>query len=601
MSTSTPVASSVRLTAREGAYAPPLVSPAVAERAGLWCVRAAALALPLISLPTMYDGYVLPKVLAARVVIALLSLVLVARWYASGSLALRRTPLDVPLLVLLVGALISTAVSVNANVAFFGTYLRYDGWLTLATYAALYWLSVATLRDAVAARSVLPWAAGGAAFAGALAVTQTLAASAAVTGESAFTFAGFARADATMANPNTLAVFLALMLPITVELALRAPAVGSRTAATAASLAIAAGLVCTFSRAGWIAALVGLAIVGLCGVRSVRRRGFVVAAGIAGLAAAIGLARPDLAEAVLSRAGSLFDPVAGSAGTRLNLWSDSIRLVASRPFLGYGPDTFGLVYPSFQTGDWTPGSRADKAHAELLQVAATQGLVGVVASLALLAAVVRAFAARTSRGAGIGIFAGVVAYLAALMPNFTAVPSALPFWLLLAVGIVTWGSVRERRVRFPGAPARPLALAAAAAVLVLTSWSVVRPYAADVSYRRALEAVAGAEPAPAAEALAAARRLAPEQARYAAAAGDLWYAVGSSGGGADAWVAARDEYAAAAALGAAEPLLFRRLARAEDVVGRREAALAAAERAVQLGPFDPRNRALLEELARPRP
>ena len=75
-------------------------------------------------------------------------------------------------------------------------------------------------------------------------------------------------------------------------------------------------------------------------------------------------------------------PIALSRSTdiaqRIGIWSDTLRLIASRPLLGYGPDTFGLVYPRFQSAEWVLGYvQIDKAHSELLQVAATQGLVGL--------------------------------------------------------------------------------------------------------------------------------------------------------------------------------------------------------------------------------
>jgi len=76
---------------------------------------------------------------------------------------------------------------------------------------------------------------------------------------------------------------------------------------------------------------------------------------------------------VAARLASLADPGSGSAATRLHIWHDSLSLIAHRPLTGYGPDSFGLVYPRFQTGDWTGGPLIDKAHSDLVQLAATQG------------------------------------------------------------------------------------------------------------------------------------------------------------------------------------------------------------------------------------
>src|SRR5207302_2209661 len=96
------------------------------------------------------------------------------------------------------------------------------------------------------------------------------------------------------------------------------------------------------------------------------RRWALAAAGGAGAAAVAGLgalaaahALPAWAGAVVARVASLADPTAGSGASRLHIWHDTLALVAARPWAGWGPDTFGLVYPRFQTGDWTPGFLID--------------------------------------------------------------------------------------------------------------------------------------------------------------------------------------------------------------------------------------------------
>src|SRR5207302_1897234 len=58
------------------------------------------------------------------------------------------------------------------------------------------------------------------------------------------------------------------------------------------------------------------------------------------------------------------------------LWSG---LVVARPLFGWGPDTFGLVFGRFVTGDWEPGVTFDRAHNLVLDLWAAQGLVGLAA------------------------------------------------------------------------------------------------------------------------------------------------------------------------------------------------------------------------------
>src|SRR5207237_10300887 len=92
-------------------------------------------------------------------------------------------------------------------------------------------------------------------------------------------------------------------------------------------------------------------------------------------------------------------------GTRLYLWRSSLAMIADRPLLGWGPDTFQLVYPGYRSTelDARAGAvgRDDAVHNALLRVAVSTGLVGVVAYLAVLVAVLlllltRAFEPRAS-------------------------------------------------------------------------------------------------------------------------------------------------------------------------------------------------------------
>ena len=121
-------------------------------------------------------------------------------------------------------------------------------------------------------------------------------------------------------------------------------------------------------------------------------------------------------------------------GPRPAIWRDSLQLIASRPILGYGPDNFGLVYPRFQAS-FLGSQQVDKAHSEALQVWATQGLLGLVAYLWLLAAFVRAFVKARRKDGAVAILAGWVAYQVTLLLNFSALAAAFPFWIFAAAAI----------------------------------------------------------------------------------------------------------------------------------------------------------------------
>src|SRR3989440_13106315 len=107
-----------------------------------WILAVAAFVIPLSFSPSLVDEFVLPKLLLARVLEMVLAIVLVAGWMRYGAVTWKRTALDLPLLAFIASAAVSTVFAVNVNLAIFGTYDRWEGLLTIATYALLFWLAV---------------------------------------------------------------------------------------------------------------------------------------------------------------------------------------------------------------------------------------------------------------------------------------------------------------------------------------------------------------------------------------------------------------------------------------------------------------------------
>src|SRR5205807_7381584 len=83
-----------------------------------------------------------------------------------------------------------------------------------------------------------------------------------------------------------------------------------------------------------------------------------------------------------------------------------------------------------------------KAHAETLQVAATQGLIGLAAYLWILVAFGRAFWAGRRQPGAVAVFAAFVAYQVTIQLNFTALASAFPFWILAGAAMILFGAAR---------------------------------------------------------------------------------------------------------------------------------------------------------------
>jgi len=364
---------------------------------------------------------------------------------------------------------------------------------------------------------------------------------------------------------------------------------------------MALALALTFSRGAWLAAAIGLLI--MLAFRPDRiSRALLGAAVAAGLALSLLLFLPTnggipIGQGIRARGLSLGSPTTGSMATRLHVWQDTLALVAARPLTGYGPDTFALVYPSFQTGNWTPGFLVDKAHADLLQVASTQGLLGVGTYLWMLLAFVLAFL--KSRRDHSGVFGGFAAYQLQLQVNFSYLPAAAPYWLFAAAAVVAWTTradqegVPERSGRSRVIALAPVTLAVAG----LIALAVILPYRADSKYRDALADKARNDPRAASLDLEEARRLAPQESLYAAEAGDVALRLRGDTIGPDPdWTTARVAYEDAVRLGTFLPPVFRHLAKVDEHLGLHDQALAVAKQAVMLDRFDPISQDLLTQL-----
>jgi len=557
--------------------------------------------------PAPADAYFLPKLVAGRLVVITL-LVIFGLTALRGRLRLRRTPLDIPLALFVLSSLVSAIFAVNRNLAMFGSYGRYEGFLTILVYALLFWLAVQSLDGPQAATVVLRALLGAAFTVSILSMLQVAFGSLIGPGptETGFAFGGVPRGYGTFGNPNALGAFLAMLLPIALWELLQARSVSGRWLAANVFIVLALGLVTTFSRTAWIGAGIGVVMV-LFVKAPPRLRWATLAAPLVLLLAVTAASRlgsassnPSVVQAAGARLNTLGAPLAtSSVQLRLHVWADSLALVASRPIFGYGPDSFGLVYPRFQTGNWAPGAIIDRPHMEFLGVTATQGLVGLAAYAALLLAIAAAFWKRRRDLQSVALFGGVAAYLIYTTFNFSYLPATLPFWIFIAAAITVWRPGTWVEIRPSKRIVSRLVAAGFVSITALSALPLVAaPYQADAAYRRGLNAIASGQRQEARTEVERARTLAPWQSTYAVAAGSLALNLNSLGQAAtDAdWASARMDFLAAARLGSLTAATYRYLAVADAALGRRDEAIAAARMAVQLNRFDPANQAELKLL-----
>lgn len=205
-------------------------------------------------------------------------------------------------------------------------------------------------------------------------------------------------------GPVASAAFMVWLLGGALGVFLASHSRGSRNFALLTSVAAGLGIVATFSRAGWLAAIaVVLLVVGSASVGRAFWGVVLVSALLVGV---------SYTPWVSARASELTDVSEGSFAIHLEMWRTTLDMFRSRPLTGWGPGAFR--YSAVSHGYLGPMS---DPHNYLLQEAAESGAVGALSVLLLSVGVglLSVLRARTSGLKSLGFAVGLLAVFAVCM------------------------------------------------------------------------------------------------------------------------------------------------------------------------------------------
>jgi len=218
-----------------------------------------------------------------------------------------------------------------------------------------------------------------------------------------------------------------------------------------ALLAAAIGILFTYSRTAYVAALLGFALIVLRLVRRGRARW------LAPLLLALPLLVAQLPASVIERFDSIEvteEARDESTENRFRYWEIALQRFAQQPVLGVGFHTFHHAEVNEHHTD---------THNFYLRELVEKGLVGLTVLLGMLAAIGRCFLrlgrhtwrGSLSHGLSIGLFAAFVALLCANFfgDRFTHYPMIAHFWLYVGLALRALALQRAARARHRAAPA----------------------------------------------------------------------------------------------------------------------------------------------------
>ncbi len=238
------------------------------------------------------------------------------------------------------------------------------------------------------------------------------------------------RAGGFFEDPNYLAGFLSVGFVGAFAMMVFARRRAHIAAWLAAAVIVGTALVATFSRTGWVGALVGCAAVGIVAPRE--RRAWILGLAALVLVAAFAVA-PDQ---VLERAESVGDIERDqSVATRYYMTFSAQDMIRDMPVFGTGLGAFDKAYPRYRRA----GTMTDvvRPHQIPLALWAETGIAGLLAEVVLLAAIVRIFWRKRPKGwtdlesVALG---GVCALLAQVLFQYYLYFEYL--WLYLALAVI---------------------------------------------------------------------------------------------------------------------------------------------------------------------
>ncbi len=181
---------------------------------------------------------------------------------------------------------------------------------------------------------------------------------------------------ATFALTNSLAGYLVPWFVVAAGIAVCSSL--GRKRVLVCMIPIAACLLLTKSRSGYIAAAVGFVLVWL--LCRERRRSF--GWKLPALLAVLGTVLVTVAIAAAALDHKILSEASKSLGYRVQYWRSTMRLIADRPLLGCGPGNFQYAYTQYKLPE--ASEEVADPHNFLLEVWATAGTPAMLALLAVL-------------------------------------------------------------------------------------------------------------------------------------------------------------------------------------------------------------------------
>lgn len=398
-------------------------------------ITSAAVIFPLAFLPTTTEFFDFNKFTALLIITVAGLLIWALRMILEKKASFTRTPLDIPLLILLVVIFVSAFASIDQFGSLIGSPQRlWPSFFPFATLIAFYFLASSNLNKRKQVTVIL-WV---------ISLSTTLAAIIAAASYFGlylpFDFA-HVRSFNTVGIINRLAILEAFVIPITAFWAVFEKNKQARAIATILTLIIAFSLILINSLPSFIglgATLLFIATASLKTKLEKHQQGAIAILAVFTILFLVirfvpQVARGTLYSWIVTKDPTLTEQQQISTPLDRSLplsaaWDIAAQSIGKRPLFGTGPGTYQFVYTQLKprtmngTSDWAV--RFNKSSSDFTEMIATLGIFGILAYLLLAVAILRFIWALIFKSQHSMLYAAIAAaIIGSLVSNFFALSS----------------------------------------------------------------------------------------------------------------------------------------------------------------------------------
>jgi O-antigen ligase/tetratricopeptide (TPR) repeat protein len=349
-------------------------------------IVAVAALTPLIFSNLTTEFFEIPKLIFLVVSVLLLLALWSISWVVQGKVVITRTPLDLPLILILAVVLLSTFFSPTRNPAIFGNIQSVHGSaFSWVAYILFYFIVTSNIKS-LAQIKVLMYA-----LLGSTVLTTVISL---ISYFGIYLPLNFAQIQSFNPTGSSFSAnyLIVIFLPVLLSSLLKPNKIFPQIVALVITVLFTVALALTGNKAVWIGALVVLIITVLVSKRSQLVKGLP----LLGLPIIVAVAILALSLIPINKINPLYNQRQSFPNEIQLSFSDSWKIAASaftdQPFLGTGPDSFLFNYTQYKPATINLGNywniRFDTANNEFLQFLGTLGGLGLMALLFLTVVVI---------------------------------------------------------------------------------------------------------------------------------------------------------------------------------------------------------------------